>query len=200
MRMKAGFLTMRKKVLALLALVLVQPGNAQTGSLTTTTSTTHHTTTTVVEQTNQTDRGYRLTVRGIVVSGGAQEIVFEQTVDSALGLDGARDTIELARQAVLAAGAIRVEPAREIVGEVQPPATASQVEEVNRTQEDTVTSETTLGPATILVGEDLSETFMIAAGTVHINTNTHTETFVNQREVTTTTLTKTATFDVVGSL
>jgi IPTL-CTERM motif len=44
--------------------------------------------------------------------------------------------------------------------------------------ETTVTQTTSLGPGTILIGEDQSATFFVAAGTTNINTNTHTEFFI----------------------
>ena len=44
--------------------------------------------------------------------------------------------------------------------------------------ETSQTTTTTFGPATILIGEDQSQTFFVAAGTLNINTNTHTEIFV----------------------
>ncbi len=42
-----------------------------------------------------------------------------------------------------------------------------------------VTTTTTFGPATILIGPDQSQTFFVAAGTLNINTNTHTQSFFN---------------------
>ena len=44
--------------------------------------------------------------------------------------------------------------------------------------ETTVTTSSTFGPATILIGEDQSVVFFVVAGTINVNTNTHTETFV----------------------
>src|SRR5262249_3907295 len=41
----------------------------------------------------------------------------------------------------------------------------------------TVTQTTSLGPGIILVGDDQSQTFFVAAGTTNINTNTHFESF-----------------------
>jgi hypothetical protein len=41
-----------------------------------------------------------------------------------------------------------------------------------------VTSQTTFGPATILIGEDQSESYFVAAGTTNVNINTHTATFL----------------------
>lgn len=43
-----------------------------------------------------------------------------------------------------------------------------------------ISSSTSFGPATILVGDDQSQSFFVAAGTQNVNTNTHTETFVNK--------------------
>lgn len=45
--------------------------------------------------------------------------------------------------------------------------------------ETSVTTTTTFGPATILIGENQSQSFFVAAGSVNINTNTHTENFIN---------------------
>lgn len=44
--------------------------------------------------------------------------------------------------------------------------------------EISVTTSVTIGPATILVGENQSQVFFVAAGTTNVNTNTHTEIFV----------------------
>jgi len=43
-----------------------------------------------------------------------------------------------------------------------------------------MTATTTFGPATILIGPDQSITFFVAAGTLNVNTNTHTESFFDQ--------------------
>jgi hypothetical protein len=50
-----------------------------------------------------------------------------------------------------------------------------------------VGSSLTVGPGSILIGEDQAQEFFVPAGTCNINTNTHTETF----EHTTTTTTET---------
>lgn len=42
-----------------------------------------------------------------------------------------------------------------------------------------ITVTITFGPATILIGDNQSQTFFVAAGTVNANGNTHTETFFN---------------------
>lgn len=43
----------------------------------------------------------------------------------------------------------------------------------------TVTTDATVGPGTILIGEDQSVVFFVVPGTSNLNTNTHTETFVH---------------------
>lgn len=44
--------------------------------------------------------------------------------------------------------------------------------------ETSITTTTTFGPATIMIGEDQSQAFFVAAGTLNVSTNTHTEPFV----------------------
>lgn len=69
--------------------------------------------------------------------------------------------------------------------EVLPPAepctgASSEIEVgVEESTQETVTTTLSTGPSTVLVGEDQSEEFFVAAGTTNLNTNTHTETFVN---------------------
>ncbi len=46
--------------------------------------------------------------------------------------------------------------------------------------EQTVTTTSSFGPGTILIGDDQSQTFFVAAGTENFNTNTHTESFFDQ--------------------
>ncbi|MFN8018845.1 MAG: hypothetical protein U0P45_12070 [Acidimicrobiales bacterium] len=50
---------------------------------------------------------------------------------------------------------------------------------VEESTQETVTTTLSTGPSTVLVGEDQSEEFFVAAGTTNLNTNTHTETFVH---------------------
>ena len=51
----------------------------------------------------------------------------------------------------------------------------------------TTTTTTTIGPATAYVGPDQSQAFSVVAGTQNINTDTHTESFINQLYQTTVT-------------
>ncbi len=45
--------------------------------------------------------------------------------------------------------------------------------------ETSVTTTTAIGPGTIMIGPDQSQTFFVAPGTTNINTNTHTQSFFN---------------------
>jgi hypothetical protein len=45
--------------------------------------------------------------------------------------------------------------------------------------ETSVTTQTSFGPATILIGPEQSQTFFVAAGTMNINTNVHTQFFID---------------------
>lgn len=62
--------------------------------------------------------------------------------------------------------------------------------QLDHTQTSTTTT-TTLGPATIFIGPDQSLAFSVVAGTQNINTDTHTESFVNQLYQTTVTTSST---------
>lgn len=54
-----------------------------------------------------------------------------------------------------------------------------QVEtKVEQREEVSVTTDLSIGPATILIGENQSVTYFVPAGTTNLNTNTHTETFI----------------------
>ena len=66
----------------------------------------------------------------------------------------------------------------------------------DHTQTSTTTT-TTVGPATIFIGPDQSQAFSVVAGTQNINTDTHTESFVNQ--VYQTTVTNRSTYVLTGS-
>jgi hypothetical protein len=55
--------------------------------------------------------------------------------------------------------------------------------------ETSTTTTTTVGPATILIGKDQSQTYFVPAGTVNVNTNTHTEYFLDARYRRVTTIT-----------
>ncbi|MFN8018847.1 MAG: hypothetical protein U0P45_12080 [Acidimicrobiales bacterium] len=50
---------------------------------------------------------------------------------------------------------------------------------VEESTQESVTTDKSIGPATILIGEDQSVTYFVPAGTTNLNTNTHTETFVH---------------------
>lgn len=106
-------------------------------------------------------------------------IVFDETVTGAPGSAAANAALERARAAL---GAKGVQAAS-----VSGPTTVSTTREVQSTQttfvlehvETSITTQTTFGPATILIGPNQSITFLVAPGTTNTNTNIHTENFIN---------------------
>jgi hypothetical protein len=111
------------------------------------------------------------------VAGGTT--VFDETVTGGPGSAAVIDALARARaalQAQLGQNAV-------ITGPEQTQSTRTQVTQNPTNQvnhiETSVTSSTTFGPATILVGPDQSITCFIAAGSTNVNVNTHTETFVD---------------------
>ena len=65
--------------------------------------------------------------------------------------------------------------------------------------EQTVTTTASLGPGTILIGDDQSQTFFVQAGTTNYNTNTHTESFFDQVYQTTNTFKLKEHYEIVGN-
>ena len=66
--------------------------------------------------------------------------------------------------------------------------------------ETSVTTSTSFGPATILIGEEQSQTFFVAAGTLNVNTNTHTENFLDKFFQNTDTYLLNEHYDLIGKL
>ena len=150
------------------------------GTFTTTTSTTRHTTTTRVDLDDLAALETRVsaTLNGVVV--------FDQTVSAAPDSGAVTTLLDQANTSLTGGGACT------IAGPVQTSGETSDTELVNEevtATETSVTTSTTFGPATILVGEDQSVTFFVAPGTTNVNVNTHTETFVTQTFQTTNTTT-----------
>ena len=153
----------------------VAPAGAGPGGTTTaTTSTTRHTT--VTEQTVEAEEHQ---TRVTAVLDGV--VVFDQTVNAA---PGSPEVHALEAQAVAAVTG----PGCAITGQGATGSrgsTGSTVTDQVTHTETSVTSTTTFGPGTILIGEDQSQTFFVADGTANVNTNTHTETFVTRTTTTT---------------
>lgn len=144
-----------------------------TGATTTfTTSTSSHSTFTRVDlapvQANQT--------RVTAVLGGV--IVFDETVGDAPGSGAVLALEEEATSKLQAAGAGAISGPT-LVESHQVADTAYLGDQVTGTPQTTTTT-SAIGPQTILVGEEGSQSFFVPAGTVNFNTNTHTETLVNQ--------------------
>ena len=169
-------------------------GNTTT---TTTTSTTSGTTFTDQFQTERVDTFLtRITAR---INGGVT--VYDQSFNVAFGQPAVTAAIAAAQAALNAA----VEPDPTIVG----PTLISSTELLIDTDTDlvsqllnhietSVTTTTTFGPATILVGEDQSVPFIVDAGTLNINTNTHTQSFFDRLFLTTDTYLTSQTYELVG--
>jgi hypothetical protein len=154
------------------AAVGFSPGPGASNSTTFTTSTTHHTTYTRVDL--PTIQAYQTTVR----AGLGASLVFEQTVAFAPGSAEVQATEAQASAALQAAGAGPITGPTP-VAQFTTCNTAHLGDQLNHT-EATVTTTASLGPGTILIGDDQSQTFFVQAGTTNYNTNTHTETFTDQ--------------------
>lgn len=156
---------------------------------TTTTSTTHHDTHTRVDIADA--QAYQTRVLGFVFwtdSVFHSAFVFDQTVpnapsspevDTLFNQAFAADTAAL-NAVTLPAGCTNVlVEAPRLVASSDDRAAAVPVGTQFNHSETSVTTTTAIGPATILIGEDQSQTFFVAAGTVNVNTNTHTENFID---------------------
>lgn len=192
--------------------VLTQGAQAAVGggggsTSTFTSSTTHHDTHTRVDLANI--HTYQTRVLGYIYDNlGNDAWVFDKTTGDPPNAPGNNEVNTLFNQAEAAIRAAahnqHVMPGRCASLTIHDPAlTASSSssstvkvgEQLTRT-ETSVTTSTTFGPATILIGEDQSQTFFVAAGTVNFNTNTHTENFIN--DLYQTTINHRATYTVVG--
>jgi hypothetical protein len=142
------------------------------GTTTTTTSTTHHDTHTRVDLTPVDAYETRV----VAEAGGA--VVFERAFGAAPGAPAVVAAVGEARSALVAGGACSISgPVEEGAGSA---AADAQVDEEFDHEETSVTTTTTFGPATILIGEDQSQVFFVAPGTTNVNVNTHTESFYDQ--------------------
>jgi hypothetical protein len=72
--------------------------------------------------------------------------------------------------------------------------------ETSRTSTQTISTTETIGPATILIGDNQSQTFFVAAGSVNYNTNVHTHHEVTTTTTVTTTTNQQETYAVHGSI
>ncbi len=159
-------------------------GGGGESTTTTTTSTTHH-------QTHTTVNGPDINTYVTRVIGMLDSVlIFDVTVAGDADDPATLAAYADATAALQSAGGGPVTgPA--LTASSQSNATA-QTGEVCTHEEYSVTTTTTFGPAVILIGEDQSETFFVPAGTVNVNTNTHTESFID--DIFQTTMTHSATY------
>ena len=140
-----------------------------------TTSWTAHTT--VTEQTVEVEE-YQTRVTAVLDG----VVVFDQTVNAA---PGSPEVQALEAQAVAAVSG----PGCSITGQGvtgSRSSTGSTVtDQVAGRRDEPSPRKPSFGPATILIGEDQSQTYLVPAGVTNVNTNTHTETFVTRTTSTT---------------
>jgi hypothetical protein len=146
---------------------------------TVTTSTTRHETLTRVDR--PTFQTYRTRVISYMDRGTTFDQIFLSALGSSeiqAGLQNAEGALSQAlRQEALGGGEVVI--SRPSFTTARTSTTSPAGEEIDHTQTSPTTT-TTLGPAIIFVGENHSQAFIVAAGTENINTDTHTEFFVNQ--------------------
>lgn len=163
-------------------------GGGQTTTTTYTTSTTSGTTFTRKDLPDVA--AYSTRVLGYAGSScnGGEAWLFDQTFTSASASAAVQSAIATATAAVSAqCGDVSTAA---LDSSSTSSATAYLGDEVDHT-EQSVTTTQALGPTSILIGDEQSQTFFVAAGTVNYNTNTHTQTFMNQLYQTTVTTTET---------
>jgi hypothetical protein len=140
---------------------------------TTTTSTTHHETDIHVDLPTI----YSTRVIGVTFNGQQNFLVYDQTFPvqpfASEVVNTANPAAELAVQAVALPQTITGPTLTSMSSTEQ---LADTIAGVNTS----ISTSTSFGPATILIGDDQSMSFFVPAGTENINTNTHTETFVNK--------------------
>ncbi len=205
--MRHGFWRRWAGATLVLGLAAVLPAHAAVGGATNTTqtqttSTTRHTTTT--NQTNRVDV-YETTVLGYVYSDGAagfhKVVLVDQTSSLSPSTTEIQTLVANTESAVNAALNGNVLPGRcaslsQETNVTQNASTDTQLTNTQTAQQVSISTNLSIGPGTILIGEDQSQTFFVAQGTTNLNTNTHTETFVhNTYTATTTTETN---YEVVG--
>ena len=172
---------------------------AQGGILTTfTTSTTSHTTFTRVDL--PTIQAY---LTRVVSSTDAAVVTYDQTLQSSPASAETGAALQAARQALTdflietgGSGTVLISNPSFLPG-TQTTETVYVGDQLDHTETSTTTT-ITQGPATVLIGPNQSQAFSVVAGTQNINTDTHAETFVNQRYQTT--ITNSATYLITGSV
>ncbi len=167
-------------------------GGGGSGNTTFTTSTTHHTTNTRVDVADA--QAYQTRVIAFDVTTNV--FVFDQTVAAAPGSPAVNAAFAQAQAALVAAGAPTIS-GPVLIAHSTSRLAAVHVGDQTVGTNTTITTATTVGPTTILIGTDQSVSFSVAAGTQNVNQNTHFETFVNNLFQATTT--NSATYELSGT-
>jgi hypothetical protein len=175
------------QVVAAVDVLLFRAAAAQAGNISETSSSTESTTRTRVDLANVDQEETRI----VATSDGA--VVFDQTVAGAVGSPAGVAAVDEARATLASACAVA---GPDVSGE-ETGSTTNQVGEEPNGSTDTVTVEETIGPATVFIGPNKSEPFVLLPGELNININIHTEFFVDQ--LFQTTVTRRTTYTLTGT-
>ena len=163
--------------------------------ITTTTSTTNHATNARLDLPAATV--YHTRVIGVLASGAP--VLFDMTTDHAPNSAEVNALFTQANQQLRNAGAVKLStPALTASSNITGPKlhVGDQTVVFPSGVNDTWTTSYTVGPTTIVVGENQSQSFFIPIGASDVNTNRHHETFVNNLYQAT--ITRTATYTIKG--
>ena len=153
-------------------------GGGETQTVTSTTSTTHHETftDTFLSSVRMDDFLTRITAQ---LAGGP--ILFDQSFNLHISDAIVQSAVANAQNILNAAGAATISGPNLIFSQEDFLGSVTNFlgEQFNH-DETSVTTTTTIGPATILIGDDQSQTFFVPGGALNINTHTHTESFIDR--------------------
>jgi uncharacterized protein YhjY with autotransporter beta-barrel domain len=110
---------------------------------------------------------------------GNGTVVFDSSLNVMPSDPAVAAAIAQAQQALTNAGAQKILPPQLIASSTSLSTSVKTGEAFNH-QEQSVSTTQSIGPGTILIGENQSETFFVVGGTTNFNTNTHTETFIDE--------------------
>ena len=188
------------------ALTLAVQGQVGNGATNVTTTTTSTKTITINQDTpvSSVARQYSIRVQGVLIDSSANRtVVFDQVFTDGpahTAIDGA---LVQARQSVINAAGSRplgLGGGEQFGAGNTTVANSTSFAVTNQTQTLTTNSTLYVGPQTIQVGPEQSQTLIIAPGSRNIDTLVTTTVIVSRDVTTTTNTTKTATYQVVGTL
>jgi hypothetical protein len=181
---------------AALAQAAVAPNPGGQNVITNSTSSSYVTVQTpVTQQVNQ----YSTTLKAIL---NGSQTVFQQTYTVAFSDPAVQAAVSTADAILTGDGASPSAPAQTSTSTVLQSSLVSNgpiVQSTQATGNVSVTTVDTFGPATIMVGDNQSDTFTVLAGQEDINVNTNTEYYAYQNVTTTNTYLTTQTYTISGT-